>query len=825
MSDRFRPGAFTRAAMAGVLAAGLVPCAAFAADSGGFERGNGGSGTSSVVEQLAGKQADAFERILSDGNLNALYDSEGLDDSVDASLSSVYLPVSFDLRDLGVVTPVKNQIPWSTCWGFAAISAAETSILSELGTTYEATGLDLSERQLAWFAMTPLPDGFGAQAGEGYASLFEGNGRLGGTGSIFLATTMFGSGIGPTYEYLVPYQNNEGKALTYRDIATPEQIELKKQQDPDYDFDAPVVWDTASDWSVDEQYRFGVVYPLENSNRLPSPATWSTDSEGASAYSYNEAGTAAIKSELMQGRAVEIGFTADASVPGQDETGQYLNLETWAHYTYEMTTSNHAVTIVGWDDNYSKENFLEGHQPEHDGAWIVKNSWGSASEEFPNYGVWGVDGSGYFYLSYYDQSIMVPESLDFDVDYGSEGDAGYTVDSHSYLPSKDLKVSLTDGETRMADVFTAETDQVVRSVATQTATANSSVDVEVYLLDGDDVLPTDGKLVAYASGSFDYAGFHRIDLTSGVTMKDGQRYAVVATQRSASGQYQTLLNGGFSKEGVEYLNAAGISQSYYATGVVNRGESMLYRDGEWVDWVDELESTKDSFAAKLADYDSIPSDLMSSLLTFDNFPIKVYGSPYSAPTFADVSDGDWFAPAVTKVVDAGLMCGYENGEFGAGHALTRAELATILWRDARPADAEAYDFSAENATELSDVADGAFYTEAVNWAVANGVIDGVETADGSREFQPDRAVTFEEAVAMVAKYAKAPDGDVAALEKFVDGGETSNWSRGAMAWAVEAGLVNGEPTDDGLMLRPASAVMRERAAGVLANAIELKIIG
>ena len=46
-----------------------------------------------------------------------------------------------------------------------------------------------------------------------------------------------------------------------------------------------------------------------------------------------------------------------------------------------------------------------------------------------------------------------------------------------------------------------------------------------------------------------------------------------------------------------------------------------------------------------------------------------------------------------------------------------------------------------------------------------------------------------------------------------------------MAWAVEAGLVNGEPTDAGLMLRPASAVMRERAAGVLANAIDLKIVG
>lgn len=46
--------------------------------------------------------------------------------------------------------------------------------------------------------------------------------------------------------------------------------------------------------------------------------------------------------------------------------------------------ANHAVTIVGWDDSYSKENFNAEHQPPADGAWIVKNSWGAESNEFPN---------------------------------------------------------------------------------------------------------------------------------------------------------------------------------------------------------------------------------------------------------------------------------------------------------------------------------------------------------------------------------------------------------------------------------------------------------
>lgn len=67
-------------------------------------------------------------------------------------LSADEPPASFDLRDRGVVTPVKNQGVWSTCWGFAAVAASETSLLSDLNTTYERAGLDLSERQLAYIA-------------------------------------------------------------------------------------------------------------------------------------------------------------------------------------------------------------------------------------------------------------------------------------------------------------------------------------------------------------------------------------------------------------------------------------------------------------------------------------------------------------------------------------------------------------------------------------------------------------------------------------------------------------------------------------------------
>ncbi|WP_292882876.1 C1 family peptidase [Methanobrevibacter sp. UBA188] len=75
--------------------------------------------------------------------------------------------------------------------------------------------------------------------------------------------------------------------------------------------------------------------------------------------------------------------------------GGYLNSKN-AYYYYKTSDSpNHAVTIVGWDDNFSKNNFA--HTPEGDGAWIVKNSWGSG---------WG--NNGYFYVSYYDTRLAQP---------------------------------------------------------------------------------------------------------------------------------------------------------------------------------------------------------------------------------------------------------------------------------------------------------------------------------------------------------------------------------------------------------------------------------
>ena len=221
-------------------------------------------------------------------------------------------PEKLDLRDRGVVTPVKFQNPWGTCWGFSAVAAAETSILTSMGKTYEETGMDLSEHHLAWFAGTQLHDG-SSQDGEGVVIKEEGMNPFQTGGMMFTATSIFSSGIGPVEESLVPYRGKESKtdSILFLNL--------------DYSAD--------DDWSIPDEYQFVQKYELKESSILPDPAIFDPTKESyeyedkAEVYrGYNQAATDAIKKELMEGRAVSIAFAADTYLPGQSsDNPQYIN--------------------------------------------------------------------------------------------------------------------------------------------------------------------------------------------------------------------------------------------------------------------------------------------------------------------------------------------------------------------------------------------------------------------------------------------------------------------------------------------------------------------
>ncbi len=513
-----------------------------------------------------------------------------------AALSDSGYPEEFDLRSVDLdgdgekenyVSSVKLQNPFGTCWGFAAIAAAETSIMSELGEPVtDDWELDLSEHHLAWFAKRYIPEGSAnRQGGEGL-HMFDEKGTasadyLNMGGSPFLATSIFASGIGPVPEENFPYQGKNGNK-------------------------AGNSYSANDDWSIPEEDRFGQVYELEESYMLPSPASFVDDGNGGVKYEYNPAGTAAIKEQLMAGRAVQVAFCADQSRPGQVVDPEYLNTETWAHYTPRSknedpvngASPNHAVTIVGWDDNYPASNFLHGEkkytegeyykEPQGDGAWIVKNSWGHTDNgaEFPNRMDWGINGSGYFYLSYYDHSICMLESLNFDMNPNE-----YLLYQYDYLPTDDTSLLYQlDEEACMANVYPIGMDSTLRAVSFQTESMNTTATYEVYLLNDDSENPRDGECLLKETVQYKYGGYHRVYLDDPVFVPAGSYLAIVVTSRTEDGKYEIVMDQMTSEVGTLTLGAIYGNPGYYGVGVINPGESHLYVSqngtGTWADWSD-----------------------------------------------------------------------------------------------------------------------------------------------------------------------------------------------------------------------------------------------
>ena len=203
-----------------------------------------------------------------------------------------------------------------------------------------------------------------------------------------------------------------------------------------------------------------------------------------------------------------------------------------------------------------------------------------------------------------------------------------------------------------------------------------------------------------------------------------------------------------------------------------------------------------------------------------------------APIFTDVDYSSWYGDAVSYVAERGLITGYTDGvkagQFGVGDVLTRAQLATILWRNACPDEYASYDpETAKDTTGIDGSADGMYYTAAANWAVRNGVITGFDREDGSKDFAADENVSFEQLVPILARLC-ATSGELSAagsdLSAFADGDLASSWSRGAFAWAAAKGLVQGYDEPTGRYLRPGDPVARERVAVVLMRAFEMGIM-
>lgn len=508
-------------------------------------------------------------------------------------LMKMEFPETLDLRNYDLVTPVRLQNPFGTCWGFAAVSAAETSLLGSglaQADGYDVNTLNLSEKHLAYFVAKELSDPESPQNGEGLHSK-EGvsvSERMNIGGLPFMATSTFSSGIGPVLE-------NKDEMFEYKGANEWTEKRMIDGRFRDFSYSGD------DDWSLPEDERFRQSYVLKESYILPSPAHTDTAED---TYEYNELGTRAIKAQLMNRRGVMIGFCADTSKPDQDESASKFISRNWAHYSYEVLPANHAVHIVGWDDHYSKDNFLAGHEPPEDGAWLVKNSWGSGECEFPDKGEgsWGIvneEGvhTGYFWLSYYDQSLSMPEALEFDRVNTQEG---YYLDEHDFMPASEVKSYSTEKEMKMANVFEAQLCERLEQVSCQTSAPQTKVTYEVYLLTDEYENPCDGLKVAEETAEYPYGGFHKITLPEPVLIQKGHYYSIVVTEITPEGKYVVNVP---ADRGSDEFNT-------WNVGIINERESWLYSEESWNDYAN------DDLGIRVKEEED------ETEMAYDNFPIK-----------------------------------------------------------------------------------------------------------------------------------------------------------------------------------------------------------
>lgn len=221
--------------------------------------------------------------------------------------------------------------------------------------------------------------------------------------------------------------------------------------------------------------------------------------------------------------------------------------------------------------------------------------------------------------------------------------------------------------------------------------------------------------------------------------------------------------------------------------------------------------------------DPAAKEIIWNLRASEGFTGLMPGQVDPESGYLDVHRNDWFFDAVAYVREKDIMTGLNNWEFGSWKTLDRAMMATLLWRIDDPTVSSTYDPNATtNTTGLPDVEDRAWYTGAANWALASGVIHGLDTPNGTT-FGANTPVTREMLVTMLANYIN-PDLTSIDYSKFnalEDSKSTSDWARPATAWAVEQGILSG--TDYGL-LEPGRAVRREEAAAVIMNAMEAGLL-
>ena len=442
------------------------------------------------------------------------------------------------------VSRIKDQDKTGLCWAFASTSAAEISYAKEY---YERTKRTentlLSPAHMGYFLYNRVNDPLGNTESD-FNKPEDDDWAMTG-GQALLAMLHMSTWSGPGKESNTPFSSVVNNIKTDIDIVTGKEIYSMKEG-----------------FSFNESYAYNDHLTLENSIYYPEVDKQDT-----------------MKSLIYKYGAVDAALDMDENYfPGGDaiEEEAYYNPDAIAEYG-----TNHAVTVVGWDDNYSKDNFSSYSyyysyysdepvymKPKNNGAWIVQNSYGTDFHD-----------GGYFYVSYESCGLTDSPVVAYDMQPADTYDYNYQYDgSVNPADTTESGLPVIYSKSRAANVFTAQDDIVLRAVGiTEYDEGTTDYTVSIYTgLTKPESDPMSGKCVSMTTCSTDTPGCKTIPLTEPVAIDEGEKYSVVIMFNTAGTAF-----------GAEKLEKDDdLNRSWLKIYVDTEPGQSFYRAKETGKWVD-----------------------------------------------------------------------------------------------------------------------------------------------------------------------------------------------------------------------------------------------